>query len=268
MMNQNQNYPHPRVFVVDAGGGQQPLSQHPYHGPGWSFPPAQEIMRKKRKRYSFMGVSSGLVMVVLLLFLLVFVAMGYGTYQIFKMQEQLSSMAQVQRVKEFRVAEKQIGFGNQTAEKEEKPSRAAAHVIGRIETKVFQKTLRWDPHIGRAFTTGGVTYQGKEGALQVTEAGLYHIYSRVELTVLHCTTTFSFVHSVLVKRVGQPSALTLMEAHEVGFCPPRLRESWTKESYLASAVQLQRHDKVFVNVSHPRDVKHSEHANFFGLYKV
>ncbi|XP_053707625.1 tumor necrosis factor ligand superfamily member 6 [Synchiropus splendidus] len=268
MMNQNQNYPHPGVFVVDAGGGQQPLNQYPYHGPSWSFPPAQEVMRKKRKSYSFMGVSSGLVMVVLLLFLLVFVAMGYGTYKIFKMQEQLSRMAQVNHAKEFRVAEKQIGFRNNTAEKEKKASRAAAHVIGRIETKVFHKTLRWDPRIGRAFVTEGVTYQGKEGALQINEAGLYHIYCRVELTVPHCTSTFSFIHSVLVKRVGQSSPLTLMEAHEVGFCPSRLKESWTKESYLASAVLLQQDDKVFVNVSHPRDVRHSEHANFFGLYKV
>lgn len=62
--------------------------------------------------------------------------------------------------------------------------------------------------------------------------------------------------------------MTLMEAHRAGFCPQPSARSWTTESYLASALQLQTHDRVYVNVSHPTFLSHAHYANFFGLYKI
>lgn len=120
--------------------------------------------------------------------------------------------------------------------------------------------------MGRAFTSGGVSYQFEDGALRINETGLYHVYSRVELVFKDCSATSSFRHTVFVRRAGKP--VTLMEAHRAGFCPQWSSLSWTTESYLASALQLQTHDRVYVNVSHPFFLSHMHHANFFGLYKI
>lgn len=139
---------------------------------------------------------------------------------------------------------------------------------GRIHKENFPKTLRWEPRAGRSYTSGGVAYQLEDGALQVNETGLYHIYSRVELIFKDCSPTSFFVHSVFVRRERRPSPLTLMEAHRAGFCSQQPGHSWTTESYLGSALQLQKHDRVFVNVSHPIYLTHAHYANFFGLYKI
>lgn len=122
--------------------------------------------------------------------------------------------------------------------------------------------------MGQAFTSGGVTYRAKDGALQLNETGLYHIYSRVELIFKECFSFSSFDHSVFVRRVGHSSPLTLMEAHRVGFCPQNTGQSWTTESYLGAAQQLKKDDEVFVNVSHRSYLSHTHYANFFGLYKI
>ncbi|XP_071342801.1 tumor necrosis factor ligand superfamily member 6 [Trachinotus anak] len=194
-----------------------------------------------------MGVSPCLSMVVLLLFLLVFAALGFEAYQIHKMQTELKQMRQDKPETEFNTAQKQIG---------------------RIEKVKFPQTLRWEPKAAQAFVSGGVTYRIEDGGLQVNESGLYHIYSRVELIFKECSPTSSFEHSVFLRRVGHTPPLTLMKAHRAGFCSEQLQHSWTAESYLSSALNLQKYDRVFVNVSRPSFLSHSHYGNFFGLYKV
>uniref|UniRef100_A0A3Q3IMA0 THD domain-containing protein n=1 Tax=Monopterus albus TaxID=43700 RepID=A0A3Q3IMA0_MONAL len=256
-MSYDQSYPFPQVFLVDEGGGPQMSSQPPNLVPCWSFPPAQERMRKREKNW--MGVSPSVALIVLLLFLLVFAALGFEAYQIHNMQKQLRDMRQV---RSHCLSERGLN---------EEDNRPAAHVIGRIETMPFPptiKTLRWEPSAGRAFVSGGVTYKAEDGALQVNETGLYHIYSRVELILKNCNPTSEFVHWVFVRRTGQTSPLPLMEAHRAGFCTQQPGHSWTTESYLGSALKLRKFDRVFVNVSHPNFLSHTHYANFFGLYKI
>lgn len=215
-----------------------------------------------------MGASTGLVVTVLFLFLLVFAALGIGAYQIRNMQKEMEkiSMSEEKAELQFSTPEKQIGIYEPLSSG--KDDRAAAHVIGRIEKDVFNRTLRWEPHAGRAFESGGVAYRVEDGSLQVDEAGLYHIYSRVQLIFKYCTHTSAFSHSVFVRRAGYPSPLTLMEAHRAGFCSRQSDHGLTSESYLGSALQLEKHDRVLVNVSHPAFLSHMHHANFFGLYKI
>lgn len=144
-------------------------------------------------------------------------------------------------------------------------------LAGRIEREnslKVSKTLRWDPHVDRAYISGGVVYQFEDGALRVNQTGMYHIYSRVELIFKDCSPTSFFVHTVFVRTKGRTAPLTLMEAHRAGFCSQQLWHSWTTESYLASALQLKENDRVFVNVSHPTYLSHTHYANFFGLYKI
>ncbi|XP_047442844.1 tumor necrosis factor ligand superfamily member 6 [Mugil cephalus] len=266
-MSYDQSYPIPQVFLVDGGGGPQHSAQPPGLIPCWSFPPAVERSRSHEKSRGCMGISPGGAMIVLLLFLLVFAALGFEAIQISNIQKELADRTQVEAV-EFNAPEKQIGLPEPGLIEEDKKDRPAAHVIGRIETVDVRKTLRWDSKTGRAFTSGGVVYQAEDGALRVNETGLYHIYSRVELIFRDCSYSSSFEHNVFVRRTGHLKPVTLMEAHRTGFCSERKNRPWTTENYLGSTQLLQRNDSVLVNVSHPQLLSHSHFGNFFGLYKI
>ncbi|XP_073333376.1 tumor necrosis factor ligand superfamily member 6 [Pagrus major] len=270
-MSCDQSYPFPQVFLVDEGSGRG-VRQHPSQSPNlipcWSFPPPQERARGRGKSRGCMGVSHSAALVVLMLFLLVFVALGLGFYQIYNMQKELKGINKAKPASEFNAAQKQIGHYEPEVNGGDKDEdRPAAHVIGRIEKRPSE-TLRWEPRVGRAFTSGGVAYQSEDGALQVNETGLFHVYSRVELIFKNCDHKSSFDHSVFVRRVGLASPMTLMEAHRAGFCSQQPGRSWTTESYLGSALHLQKYDRVFVNVSQPNSLSHAHYANFFGLYKI
>ncbi|KAM4739484.1 tumor necrosis factor ligand superfamily member 6 [Anableps anableps] len=269
-MSCDQKYPFPQVFLVDEGGGQRQSVTPPNLIPCWSFPPAQETMRNRSKSRGCMGVSYSLVMIVLMLFLLVFAALGFEAWQILNIQKKLKDMEKVEPdlVTEFHAPQKQIGLYKPESNGEEKKDRLAAHVIGRVAKQPSQKTLRWEPKAGQAFTSGAVAYQIEDGALQVNESGVYQIYSRVELIFRSCLSTSSFEHIVFVRRVGESRPLTLMEAHRSGFCPQNHAHSWTAENYLGGVLQLHKFDRVYVNVSHPSYLSHSHYANFFGLYKI
>ncbi|XP_041646764.1 tumor necrosis factor ligand superfamily member 6 [Cheilinus undulatus] len=264
-MNQEQNYPFPQVFLVD-GGGQYPAHQ-PSLVPCWSFPPPQERRRSRDRGGGCLGVRPGAAVLVLMLFLLVFAALGFLAFQIHRMQKELKTLQQVNADSETPGAQKQIGFSEEPVWRREE-SRTAAHVTGRMDSFSYGHTLRWDPHAGRGFMQGSVVYRYEDGGLQVNETGLYHIYTRVELTLSNCSPESSFLHTVFVRRVGRHAPLKLMEAHRAGFCAMRTRLSWTTESYLGSALQLQKLDRVYVNISQPSDVRRVPYANFFGLYKL
>lgn len=94
-MSCDQTYPFPQVFLVDQAGGLQQPDQPPNLVPCWSFPPPQERARSRRKSWSCMGVSPSIALVVLMLFLLVFGALGFESYQIFKMQKELIQLGEV-----------------------------------------------------------------------------------------------------------------------------------------------------------------------------
>lgn len=269
-MSFDQRYPFPQVFLVDEGGNQRQSVTPPNLIPCWSFPPAHETMRSRSKSRGCMGVSRSLVTIVLMLFLLVFAALGFEAWQILNLQKKLKDVEKVQAdpVTEFVAPQKQIGLYKPESNGEEKKDRPMAHVIGRIEKNPTQKTLRWEAKAGQAFISGPVTYRIQDGALQVNESGVYEIYSRVELIFKNCRSTSEFTHVVFVRRVGQSEPQTLMEAHRSGFCSQNHAHPWIAENYLGGALKLQEFDRVYVNVSHPDYLSHTHHANFFGLYKI
>lgn len=95
-MSCDQSYPFPQVFLVDGhGGSSQHSAQQPNLVPCWSFPPPQERVKSRGKSRGFMGVSPCLAMIVLMLFLLVFAALGFEAFQIYKMQMELKEMKKV-----------------------------------------------------------------------------------------------------------------------------------------------------------------------------
>ncbi|XP_054911890.1 tumor necrosis factor ligand superfamily member 6 [Poeciliopsis prolifica] len=272
-MSHDQRYPFPQVFLVDEGGGQHPSASPPNLIPCWSFPQARESVKSRSKSRGCMGVSCSLAMTLLMLFLLVFAALGFEAWQILRLQKKIQNMEKVEHdlVTELHAPQKQIGpyvpDSNGEEKTEEKP---AAHVLGRIvhQPSSSQKTLRWEPKAGQAFTSGAVAYIMEDGALQVNESGLYHVYSRVELIFKNCHPTSYFDHVVFVRRAGQSKLLPLMEAHRSGFCVQKSASPWTAENYLGGGLKLLKFDRVYVNVSHPTYLSHSHNGNFFGLYKI
>ncbi|XP_008405554.1 tumor necrosis factor ligand superfamily member 6 [Poecilia reticulata] len=271
-MSYDQRYPIPQVFLVDEGGGRGQSATQPNLIPCWSFPQARESVRSRSKSRGCMGVSCSLVMIVLMLFLLVFAALGFEAWQILRLQEKLKNRVEPDPVTESHGPQKQIGLYNPDSngeeKTEEKTKKPAAHVLGRIDHHPFKMTLRWEPKAGQAFTSGSVAYKIEDGALQVNESGLYHVYSRVELIFNNCQPTSSFDHVVFVRRAGQSELLTLMQAHRSGFCVQKPNSPWTAENYLGGGLQLMKFDRVYVNVSHPTYLSHSHYGNFFGLYKI
>ncbi|CAL1592891.1 unnamed protein product [Knipowitschia caucasica] len=273
----DRSMPYPQVFLVDRGG---PPNQHgalPNLVPCWSFPPAPERVRRAGKRRGCLGVSSGVAVVILLLFALVFSGLGIGAVWTVNLQKEMKDMRNIVKALNRSTVEnvinapqKQIGLYEPPLKDEKKvqEERPAAHVIGRLQMDPTHKTLRWEPRVGRAFISGGVTYKVEDGALQVNQTGLYYIYSRVELIFRTCHSTSFFEHSVFVRRSSHSSPLTLMNTHRQGFCPSEQRHAWTTDSFLGSALPLQKDDKVLVNVSHPHYLSHGHYANFFGLYKI
>lgn len=93
-MSHEQSYPYPQVFLVDEGQGQH-LSQPPQLVPCWSFPPAQQRQTRQVKSRAWGRTSTGSALVVLMLFLLVFAALGFEAYQIQTMRRTLSNMTKV-----------------------------------------------------------------------------------------------------------------------------------------------------------------------------
>lgn len=94
-MSYDQSYPIPQVFLVDGAGDPQHSGQPPNLIPCWSFPPARERSRSPEKSRGCMGISPGAAMVVLLLFLLVFAALGFEAIQIVNIQKELADKTQV-----------------------------------------------------------------------------------------------------------------------------------------------------------------------------
>ncbi|CAL8270816.1 unnamed protein product [Arctogadus glacialis] len=269
-MSYDQRHRYPGVFHVDGHQDQEcPPVPPPRMAPYWSSPAAHASHR--RKSNGCLGISHSGVTVLLLLFLLVFTTLGFGAYQIHNLQVDLRLIHKTDRMHSsdtnILTPEKQVGLEKPVLEKVEEEVRPAAHVIGRIHSISSPKThLLWEPKTGRAFTEGGVVYQ--DGALLVNHTGLHHVYSRVEL-MRPCSPTHHFVHSVFVRRAGRADPLMLMVGNRKDACNDKTKDSvWTSDSYLAAALHLQKQDRVFVNVSHPRDLSHNHYANFFGLYKI
>ncbi|XP_061641283.1 tumor necrosis factor ligand superfamily member 6 [Phyllopteryx taeniolatus] len=273
-MTCNQSHPFQQLLSMD--GAQQQQQQQYYPG---RLPRGRRVTGGGGG-----GGGTGLIpilatTVVPLLLMLLFATLGVCGYLMYNTQTELRDLRKMsqefKQALELGRAKMQICLdeaGGNKEDKKESEEKAAAHVIGQIEKGVFSKTLRWEPDVGAAFTSGGVAYQVVDGALRVNQSGLYQIYSRVELIFKQCSPTSSFFHMVFLRRSSGYPDVALMEALKAGFCSQRnelkQQHAWTADSYLASALWLCQNDRVLVNVSHPQYLSHSNHGNFFGLYKI
>lgn len=94
-MSYDQTCPIPQVFFVNEGGGVQRPVPSSNLVPCWSFPQPRERTRSQERSRGCMGVSSGAALVVLMLFLLVFAALGFEAYRIQNLQRNLKEMQEV-----------------------------------------------------------------------------------------------------------------------------------------------------------------------------
>lgn len=94
-MSYDQTCPLPQVFFINEGGGVQRSVQSSNLVPCWSFPQPRERTRRQERNRGCMGVGSGAALVVLMLFLLVFAALGFEAYQIQNLQKDLKDMQEV-----------------------------------------------------------------------------------------------------------------------------------------------------------------------------
>ncbi|XP_051952545.1 tumor necrosis factor ligand superfamily member 6 [Xyrauchen texanus] len=267
-MSGNFGHPSPPVFMVDSGGCHP--QQHQYyheqvHGrtdpalvPCWTFPPA----RMELKRRGWGRMNFGMAWILTLILLVVFAALGLGAYQILRLQTELERLTQEIPTK-IQSFSPQRQVGPKPTEMDKTKKKAAAHLIGCATQSMSSRTLKWEATHGEAFTDG-IKYSN--GGLQVSENGLYFVYSRVEFVARTCSPTDSRTHIVFVKRNGYER--TFMGDHRDGFCLAGSKQPWMSGSHLSSLQNLKQSDWLFVNVSHPHLLSTNYHHNYFGLFKI
>lgn len=99
-MRYDQTCPLPQVLFVEEGTSVQRPIQSSNLVPCWSFPQQGERTRSQERSRGCMGVSSGAALLVLMLFLLVFAALGFEAYQIQKLQKNLKEVQEVRNGRE------------------------------------------------------------------------------------------------------------------------------------------------------------------------
>ncbi|KAI7799771.1 tumor necrosis factor ligand superfamily member 6 [Triplophysa rosa] len=267
-MSSNLGHSSPPLYTVDSGGGHTQLHRY-YHQqmlgqgnpplvPCWTFPPA----RAEMKRRGWGTMSTGMTWVLTLILLLVFAALGLGTYQILRLQTEVERLTQEMPAQIESVApQRQVGM--LSAQLNKLTQKSAAHVIGCADQSKSPGTLKWEATHGEVFTNG-IKYSN--GGLQVNETGLYFVYSRVEFLARTCKPTDSLTHMVIVSRNGRNQ--TIMEDHKEGFCMSGGKQVWMTGSHLSSLQHLKQSDWLFVNVSHPHLLSKNFHYNYFGLFKI
>ncbi|XP_023650304.2 tumor necrosis factor ligand superfamily member 6 [Paramormyrops kingsleyae] len=258
-MEYDHRHMHPPVFLVDRGGlaSAPGLPGDPGLVPCWTFPPA----RAKRKRGHGRGC---MVLMGLLTLLLLFGAMALGAYQILRLQSELAQLKQdFSAQNEGTVSEKLTDL--RETDSHHDGLRQAAHLTFQLPKDKQAKTLEWEPQHGRAFTQG-VVY--RDGALQVKEAALYFVYSRVEYMARQCPDKDALIHVVFKRGQKDQKPLVLLKGHCEGYCQQQQDGYWSTSSYVGAVLHLDQQDQIFVNVSKPGLLSHNFDANFFGLFKI
>ncbi|MGH0178715.1 UNVERIFIED_CONTAM: hypothetical protein FKN15_077558 [Acipenser sinensis] len=115
----------------------------------------------------------------------------------------------------------------------------------------------------QAFTEG---MEYRDGALLINETGQYFLYSRLLLRGTTCPRDRAVVHRVFKRSGRYPAAISLLEDRKLSYCSGE--RMWTSSSYLAAVVQLQKFDRVSVNVSEPQLVSLEPANTYFGIYKI
>lgn len=141
-----------------------------------------------------------------------------------------------------------------------KDAQPKAHLTGTRQLHAVPKDtcLQWESDAGLAFVKDDMKYENK--SIHIPKDGYYFIYAQVSLKIPH-----SFKHvfvSEIIKvndNYGDPEVLFSGKALENG----------QQTIYLAGLLQLQKSDRLKVNVSsvHHVDIS-SEHKTFFGVFWV
>ncbi|MBN3295650.1 tumor necrosis factor ligand superfamily member 6 [Amia ocellicauda] len=252
-MQRTLEHSYPQIYLVDRGGPDHP-SSHPNLVPTWPVlpPPAQ------RRRGAGQGCVATLVIVLLLL---VLVALGFGAYQLLRLQEELLLMKQGPASRTAPVVQKQVGLPPPPAE-EKKETKMLAHLTV-LNVTSGSHTLQWEPIRGPAFTSG---LEYWDGALVINETGPYFVYSQVAFRGHVCPTRGSVLTHTVFRQRGNPTPIVLLQGHQRGFCTQS--GPWTCTSYLGGVVELRRLDRLYVSVSDPSAVMMDHFSTYFGLYKV
>ncbi|XP_043938370.1 tumor necrosis factor ligand superfamily member 15-like [Protopterus annectens] len=149
----------------------------------------------------------------------------------------------------------------------------AAHLTGKALNGEHEdlQMLQWEDKRGMAFVNKGMVYD--KGVLQVFQKGLYYIYAQAVFNIPTCHGIMDTsligpllltLNVMVTAEVNQHSKLLLTSVKSV-CTQDQLTASYTTISQ-GAAFRLQKMDKVFVNVSHPSLVQHSEQKTFFGIF--
>ncbi|WAQ98260.1 hypothetical protein MAR_022633 [Mya arenaria] len=152
-------------------------------------------------------------------------------------------------------------------------ARPSIKVMGFSEPQIDPKRslMLWDPRHKLAIVPNRakIQYLEEDGQIGIKQAGVYHVYSQVHFD--HKQTNSSihpvvFSHMILRKKAGETKGTIVMQSRETEgeSEDPQVVGS----SYLASSLQLEDGDRLYVNVDIKDDVLCQPQMNFFGAHML
>ncbi|NXT05722.1 TNFL6 factor, partial [Prunella fulvescens] len=253
-VQQNLNY-YPQIFWVD--GGAEAGAPCPPAAPG-AAPPPPVPARSTKPRHGGERRSVGFL-VLFLLILVAFTGVALSMLKIFHLEKE------VDELREVRCA--WLGAGPRGNGEKELLGwwlRCSPGQDGGVWCNPAQQDLplEWEPTSGHAYTSG-IQYHNR--GLQVSEPGLYFVYSKVLFRGGACDSQL-LSHVVYKRNPASPGSLVLMEDKATNFCTGQ--RMWARSSYLGALFRLRKMDSLHVNVSKIALVNFEESKTFFGLFKL
>ncbi|XP_007907826.1 tumor necrosis factor ligand superfamily member 15-like [Callorhinchus milii] len=123
--------------------------------------------------------------------------------------------------------------------------------------------LGWEDRHGLAFTKGDLSYQNK--FLLIPQTGFYFVYSQVLFRGLENQRCEKIIHIVTKLTPSYPEPMKLLSSTQT--ISEKSDYKWSVPIYLGAMIQLEKGDRLMVNVSSVALVDHTnEHKTFFGAF--
>ncbi|XP_052793867.1 uncharacterized protein LOC128227402 isoform X6 [Mya arenaria] len=145
-------------------------------------------------------------------------------------------------------------------------ARPSIKVMGFSEPQIDPKRslMLWDPRHKLAIVPNRakIQYLEEDGQIGIKQAGVYHVYSQTNSSIHPVV----FSHMILRKKAGETKGTIVMQSRETEgeSEDPQVVGS----SYLASSLQLEDGDRLYVNVDIKDDVLCQPQMNFFGAHML
>uniref|UniRef100_A0A8C5NV26 Tumor necrosis factor (ligand) superfamily, member 14 n=1 Tax=Jaculus jaculus TaxID=51337 RepID=A0A8C5NV26_JACJA len=234
----------PSVFVVD---GQTDIP----------FRRLEQSHRRRRCSVARVGLA--------LLLLLMGAGLATQGWALLRLHQRLGDM-------DARLPDGDTGFWEKLMqERSSHQANPAAHLTGANASLISRGgPLLWETQLGLAFLRG-LRYH--DGALVITEAGYYYVYSKVQLSGMGCpqglASGLPVTHGLYKRTSRYPKELELLVSRRSPCSRAHSSRLWWDSSFLGGVLHLEAGEEVVVRVPGERLVRLRDGSrSYFGAFMV